>query len=45
MGADNNDDRPKVIIRETVADLAISREKVAVGDINPFLEDEDYREF
>lgn len=45
MGADNNDDRPKVIIRETVADIAISREKVALGDINPFLEDEDYREF
>ena len=45
MGADGNDDRPKVIVRETIADIAISREKVALGDINPFLKDEDYREF
>ena len=45
MGADGNDDRPKIIVRETSADIAISREKVALGDINPLLEDEDYREF
>ena len=45
MGAQDNDDRPKAIVRETVAEIAISREKVALGDINPFLEDEDYREF
>ena len=46
LGSDKNDDRPKVAIKENVVDIKISRERTAVGDINPYLDtDEDYREF
>ena len=46
MGSDKNDDKPKVVVRENTAEIKISRERSALGDINPYLNrDKDYREF
>ena len=46
IGADKNEDRPKIVVRENTVDVKISRERAAVGDINPYLDtDKDYREF
>ena len=46
MGSDKNDDKPKVVVKENVVDIKISRERSALGDINPYLNrDKDYREF
>lgn len=46
LGSDKNDDKPKIAVKENVVDIKISRERTAVGDINPYLDtDEDYREF
>jgi len=46
MGSDKNDDKPKVVVKENTAEIRISRERSALGDINPYLDkDKDYREF
>jgi len=46
IGSDKNDDRPKIVVKENAVDIKISRERTAVGDINPYLDkDKDYREF
>ena len=44
MGSGDNDDRPKVSVRENAVEVKISRERSALGDINPYLDtDKDYR--
>ena len=46
IGSDKNDDKPKVVVKENAAEIRISRERSALGDINPYLDkDKDYREF
>ena len=46
LGSDKNDDTPKITVKENAIDIKISRERVATGEINPYLDtDEDYREF
>tara|TARA_R100000008_G_scaffold86286_1_gene78716 strand:+ start:1326 stop:2186 length:861 start_codon:yes stop_codon:yes gene_type:complete len=46
MGSEENDDRPKIVVRENAVEVKISRERTALGDINPYLDrDKDYREF
>tara|TARA_B100000131_G_C18112143_1_gene609984 strand:- start:655 stop:1515 length:861 start_codon:yes stop_codon:yes gene_type:complete len=44
VGSGDNDDRPKVSVRENAVEVKISRERSALGDINPYLDtDKDYR--
>jgi len=46
MGAEDNDDKPKVVIRESAAEVKIIRERAILGDENDNLDTEDgfYRE-
>ena len=46
IGADKNQETPKVVIEEGIAEIKISRERVIVGDITVFsADDDDFREF
>ena len=46
LGSDKNDDKPKVVVKQNTVDIKISRERAALGDINPYLDrDKDFREF
>ena len=46
IGADKNQETPKVVIEEGVAEIKISRERVIVGDVTVFsADDDDFREF
>mgnify|MGYP003122719582 CR=1 FL=1 len=44
IGADKNEEQPKIVRRENAVEVKIPRERVISGDINDFLEDGFYRE-
>ena len=46
LGSGKNDDKPKVVVKQNRIEVKISRERAAMGDINPYLDrDKDFREF
>ncbi len=43
VGDGPNQETPKVVVRESAVEVKIQRERVMLGDINPFNDDEKYR--